>query len=264
MDPRTRLNELRQEWQPPEELRRSRPREVRLNAGGKALLALSGILLLGSVASGVLLHVKASGDHERRRMILDQGLDVEAQVVRRWATRGDNKRYWVEYSYNVDEEIRRGRETFRRSTWERLTPGSGVWVRYLPSDPRIHMIRGSSGGLMPLWLPYVIAAALVLPAFLVRLPVISERRLLTEGRPAPAVVTRIEKTQHGEVAHYSFSLLSGSIASGKTGPAKKLPPPGSVLCVIYEPDRSTHNKLYPLSLVRTAQPPVPLRNTLGP
>ena len=104
---------------------------------------------------------------------------------------------------------------------------------------------------MPLWLPYVIAAAMALAAFLVRLPLISERRLLAEGRPAPAVVTRIEKAQHGEVAHYSFSLMSGSIASGKTGPTKKQPPPGSVLCVIYEPDRAGHNKVYPLPLVRT-------------
>ena len=52
------------------------------------------------------------------------------------------------------------------------------------------------------------------------------------------------------MAHYELSLLSGATASGKTGPSKKPPAIGSELCVLYEPDRSRHNALYPLSLVR--------------
>jgi hypothetical protein len=105
---------------------------------------------------------------------------------------------------------------------------------------------------MPLWLPYPVAGALALASFLIAREIRRQRRLLAEGRPAPALVTRHEGNRQGKVAHYEFPLLSGALARGKAGPQKKPPAVGSLLCVLYEPDRMRNNSLYPLSLVRPA------------
>ena len=255
MDPRIQLNEARQTWHPPEELERSRPREVRLTGAGRALVALAVFFFLGSAAAGLLLHIKASTDHEHRRQLLEQGKDLEAQVIRRGTTRRDHPRYWAEYAFSVDGRTYQGRLQAGRRSWERMDEGTSLPVRYLPSEPQIHLVQGSEGDLMPLWLPYFIACALALAGWLVTRPLVSQRRLLAEGRPAPAVVTHHEKTQHGPVMHYMFSLLSGATARGKAGPQKTPPPPGTTLCVIYEPDRARHHGIYPLSLVSIAGSP---------
>jgi len=253
MDPKTRLQELKRHWRPPGELEQSRPRELRLKPAGVALVLLAAAFMAGSIALGVLLHLKASADHELRRELVEFGRDLDAQVLRHWTTRGKPTRYWVEYAYQVEGPAHRGRVELGRKAWQALDAGAVLPVRYLPSDSAKHFIRGHEGDRMPLWLPYLIGAALAFAAWLVTRPLVSQRRLLAEGRPAPAVVTRHERTQHGAVVHYIFSLLSGASAQGKMGPQKKPPAPGSILCVLYEPDRTQHNAVYPLSMVRTAR-----------
>jgi hypothetical protein len=254
MDPITQLNQLARCWCPPGELEQCRPRELRLKPAGIILVLLAMALLAGAFSLGLLLHLKASADHELRGQVVEFGKDVEARIIRRWTNRGKNTRYWIEYSYQVEGQSHRGRIELRRSAWLAEEPGAILPLRYLPSDPAQHLVRGHEGELMPLWLPYLIGPALALAAWLVTRPLISQRRLLAEGRPAPAVVTRHEKTQHGVVVHYVFSLLSGALAHGKIGPQRKPPALGSILCVLYEPERTRHTAVYPLSLVRTARP----------
>lgn len=252
---RARLQELRHTWEAPPELDRSRPRELRLKPAGRAIIGLVILMIAGSIAAGVLMSVKARSDHEQRRQLITSGRDTNGTVVRRWTTRGDNRKYLVGFEYNVDSRNYEGRIQVGRGTWGRMEEGASLPVRYLPADPALHLVPGWESKPMPLWLPYVVAAAIGLGAWLATRPIASQRRLLGEGRPAPAIITRHEKTQHGVVAHFAFPQLSGAVTEGKLGPQKKPPQVGSVVCVLYEPDRVAHHSAYPLSLVRTAHLP---------
>jgi hypothetical protein len=259
MDLRGQLNELKYTWRPPTELRRSRPREVLLTGAGRTLLTTSILLLLAAPLTGALLHAKAAWEREQRQMLLSDGILIPAVITRHWKSGGKESHYWVEYLYQVGEKRCRGRMEVGRSSWNLLVTGATLQVRYLPSDPQVHLVLGHENGMIPPWLPYLAATVMGAGAWLMTRPVASQRRLLSEGRPMPAIVTGLKDAKHAKIAQYSFATLSGGIVSGETSPQRKSPSLGECLCVLYEPDRPGHNSTYPLPLVRVARldPPNP-------
>ena len=102
------------------------------------------------------------------------------------------------------------------------------------------------------WVAYVAALTLAALAALIALPIRSQRRLLVEGRPAPAVVTRrhLNKSTHGSQyqIEYEFRLLNGAPRTGRSASGKMLEV--QLIAVLYEPDNPARNAPYPLSLVR--------------
>jgi hypothetical protein len=84
-----------------------------------------------------------------------------------------------------------------------------------------------------------------------------QRRLLADGRAAPALVTQHNRhrTSHGGTYRtlvYEFPLMSGGVASGKSHTSRTAPEVGSVICIIYDPDSPQRNTVYPMSLVTPA------------
>ncbi len=255
MDPRAVLGECKGNWKPPAEFEYSRPREYRLTGAGRALLAFSILLLVSAIAAGVVLHLKASSDHRERQAVAERGLDSSAEVTRRWSTRGKDAKYWIEYEYSVGGQQYKYKMEPGRNRWSRLKEGSVLPVRYLSENPRSHFIPGLEEQLMPLWVPYLIAALLAAISWLSHYPLSRQRHLLQEGRPAPAVITEHKKTKDGKIAHYSFLQFSGSIGTGHMSPQKNPPEVGSLVCVLYEPDRAKNNAKYPLALVCSPHAP---------
>ena len=101
--------------------------------------------------------------------------------------------------------------------------------------------------MLPFWFPYLLAAMLAVPAFLLPIPVRRQARLLAEGRPAPGRVTGFKKTDKAIRVQYEFRLLNGALAKGKVN-RSKAPVEGAPLCVLYDPENPRRNALYPLSL----------------
>ena len=250
MDSRSVLIEARRTWQPPTELQRSCPREVRLKAAGRMLLAIAVICLLGAPLAGALLHVKATADRNQRRELTAKGQDGRAVVTRRWIEKGEHPRYLVYYSYEAAGRSFRGRIGVTYSTWTRLEQGIELPVRYMPLDPQRHLVPGHEDQLMPLWLPYLVAGAAAAAGWLLTLPLRWQRRLLSEGRPAPGVALSHKRSQHMIVVRYAFMTLSGAIVEGKSEAVKNPPPVGSLLCILYEQDNARNNRAYPFSLSR--------------
>jgi hypothetical protein len=118
------------------------------------------------------------------------------------------------------------------------------------------VLAGTTPGVMPLWLPVLVALAIAGGGWGCLAVLAAERRLLMEGRPAPAMVTAHLKhhSQHGthRSMTYDFLLLNGAMTSGKSSTSSKPPAIGSVICVIYDADRPSRSKPYPFSLVRPA------------
>ena len=83
-----------------------------------------------------------------------------------------------------------------------------------------------------------------------------EWQLVANGRPAPAVVTRLRRrrTQHGaqNIVHYEFPLIGGGACQGHYNIARKSMPEGSVICVLYDPDNPRRSAPYPMCLVKLA------------
>jgi hypothetical protein len=119
-------------------------------------------------------------------------------------------------------------------------------------------VSARQAGAPPTWVPFVVSAALILLSVLCRLLVNRERHLVSEGRAAPAIVTGHFKrhSSHGgthRYIKYEYRLLSGAVMKGRMS-VGKLPAPGSVICVLYDPNEPRRTSRCPPTLVRPAIP----------
>jgi hypothetical protein len=240
---------------PPPGLNRSRPREVRLTAAGKALVVVAVLCFAGAVFAGVAMQRVALRQAAARQRMVEKGVVVDGEVIRLWRGSGDSKEPWVAYRFEAGARAYAGQSTISLSRWRALKPGAVLAIRYVPDAPEQNILAGRRRGAMPLWLPSLVAVALAALGWLCLFALRKERRLLMEGRPAPAVVLKHTKVHgaHGSTHRsmtYQFPLLNGAIATGKSATSSKPPAVGSVITVVYDPDRPKRSKPYPMSLVR--------------
>jgi hypothetical protein len=257
MDTKFLLEQVRRNWTPPRGLARSRPRQVRLSAGGKALMALAIALVAGGLAAGVGLGWVASRDADESRLFHLESVSTHGVITRLWRARGNQRQPWMAYQFAAEGRTLQRSAKVSLRFWRELQVGTSLPIRYVPSRPEINYPFDFSPKPMPPWLPALIAVALVFGGLLTTLPVRIQRKLLSEGRPAPAIVTKHEDIHRGKAGrkhdkkyHYEFSLLTGATGKGHAGPAKNPPAIGATIIVMYHPEDPRKNVPYPLSLVR--------------
>jgi len=256
MNPSAQLLEYRRIWTPPKGLGHSAPRPVRLTREGIAVLVMGGLLLAGAAAAGIGLGGMATRQAGEGRMLREQGVEVRGVITRLRRTRGDDPELRVYYRFASPDGTHTGHANAPRRLWDELREGSELPIRYLPSNPAVSVPSGWDRNVLPMLAVVACAASLVLAGVLVIWRVRREVYLLSEGRAAPAVVTRLRKVHHhhhhqqGTVVYYEFLLLSGAAAEGKYGPLRRPPAVGSTLSVVYDPDNLRRSACYPLRLVR--------------
>lgn len=245
--------EMRWTFSLPPELERSAPRDVGLTRTGRALIVVAWLLAAGAIAAGVALHVEAKRQWDAAMDFDRRGVTATAIVDRLWRKSGDGKPAFAAFHFEVNGARIDGESRMQLSAWRELRAGSTVPVRYLPDDPRRFVLAGQRRGRMPFAVPYFVSAALAALALLCLEPVRRQRRLLSEGRPAPAVVTAVRKTRgssgetHREMV-YEFHVLAGTLATGKAA-ASKAAAVGTTISVVYDPEQPKRNRPYPFSLV---------------
>jgi hypothetical protein len=255
VDDRAQIVDLQRIFVTPPELLGSRPRDITLSAGGRALYVLAIALLGAALIAGVAFYLQASQQAQRWRIFDRDSVAGEATVTRLWRGSGDPKPYLVAYSFEASGRTYGGQSRVPSSVWRTLETGSSTAVRYLPDDPAQNAIVGTQRRQLPIWVAFVLAAVLGACGALCFVVLNSQRRLLMDGRAAPALVTAIVRhhTTHGGTYRsikYRFPLLSGGVASGKSESSRKPPPVGTVMCIVYDPDRPTRSRPYPFPLVR--------------
>jgi hypothetical protein len=238
------------------ELTYSRPRDVALTGGGRALVVFAVLLFVAAIGAGVGMYNAARRHAEERRAIAAEGVTTTG-VVTRLRSDGDDRRR-VSYEFAVNGRVVRGERQVSTERRQTLQVGSPIDVRYLPSDPTVHEMGGRPRSGIPIALAFVFAPAIAAFGVLCLVLIHRQRRLLSEGRVASATVTGHEKHHgsHGGTHRsisFTFKLLSGAMASGKSGASSKPPALGSVITVVYDPDRPRRNAVYPFSLVRPAR-----------
>src|SRR5262245_17008544 len=190
MHPRQQLLELAHRWVPPAGLDRSRPRRVTFTAGGWALAVVAAALVVAGCVAGIVLFSLASTQQREQLRLRAQGMNVDAVVTRLWISNGENTRRFVAFQFDAGGRLFEGRQQLPRGVWSELKVGSTIPVRYDPSNPLVHVPFGGERRRLGHWTAYVAALALAGLGALLVVPLRSQRRLLVEGRPAPAVVTR--------------------------------------------------------------------------
>jgi hypothetical protein len=245
--------EITHNWNPPESLGYSSLRPVRLARGGIAIATIAVVVTIGGMVLGAVIGEKSRRQAVERDLLRDQGLVTEATVLRVWRSGGEDSEHRVRYSFEV-----RGREILASHSapsaiWRTLEEGSRLPVRYVPANPAINHPTAWNPGVVPwfiaLLVPLMFLGMAGLMTFLIR----GQWRLLSEGRPAPGIVTGYRKSDKAVSVLYEFRLLNGATRKGRGtagGRRKTLPPIGSVVCVLYDPENPRRNGLYPFPFVR--------------
>ena len=244
-------------WEPPLELQRSTPREVRFTAAGKAAVIGMMLLITAAVVSSALLAAKSRSDEQRWTAWQADAVSTRGEVTGlRKRGSGDDARYYVDYSYQVDKTSYAATGKVRSGEWRRLNKGMALPVFYRGSEPGQSWIAGHEPRGVPSFAPVLTGLALLFPVPFVFNALRRQKRLLEEGRAALAKVVTMKKVQrqHHSVyrVRYEFRTLSGGLAKGKAEVNKNVPAEGSEITVLYHPDDPEWNTRYPLSLVRVA------------
>jgi hypothetical protein len=216
-------------------------------------MALAWLLAAVAVVAGIALHLeaqrqlRAASDFDRR------AVSANAVVDRLWRKTGDGKPAYAAFHFDANGARIAGESRMRLAVWRELRTGSTMTVRYLPESPRSFVVAGERRGRLPVVVPYAVSTTLAVAALLCVGAVRRQRVLLSEGRPARAVVTTVKKSKgaHGETHRamvYQFRVLAGTIATGK-GAAGKDSDVGTTISIVYDPERPTRNRPYPFSLV---------------
>ena len=251
MDPRAVLNQALKTWRSPEELVRSRPRDVSLTCSGAFIVGLALIMLFAGMAAGFGLYIKFSRDLEIRNQILRFGSDAQARITRHFISNGKARTHYVEYTYQISGHTYVGRQQIEPKAWPGLLERGILNIRYLRMDPAKHIAPGYGPDLPPAWVAVIIAGVLFFIAWMLFRMISMQRHLLSEGQCAPAVVVRISKSSHGKKSpHYTFLDRNGRLFDGKMGPHRNPPPTGTIISVIYEPDREKRNLAYPFPFIK--------------
>ncbi len=245
-----RLEDLRQNWKAPRELSRALPREVQLAACGMALAVVGALLLAGAAAAYLALHAAALRGAQREARLDQQGVNTEATITRLWRRSGKERRTMVTYQFQHDGHIYEGSAGVPQKAWRGLREGEPLAVRYMAGDPAENEPRDWRKSPIPEWLPMTLAAVFAAIGALLFYWIGRQKRLLSEGRTAPGIVTHYTCGQHGSKwAHYEFAV-GRAVSKGAAGVSKGSPKVGDTVCVVYEAENPRHNARYPMELVK--------------
>ena len=259
------LFQVRHDWTPPDGLDHAFPRAVALTRSGWVLVVIAILLLAGGINAGVTLGVAASRDARDERLMQQENGVADAVITRVWRTRGEHPQSWISYQFDAQGKSHSQDFKVPLRMWQGLEAGSHLPVRFAVLRPDLNHPLGLSLERIPPAVPFLVAFWLVIWSPILLLPIRRQRFFLSEGRPAPGVVTKHEKMQRGSSGEkrgmkyrFDFHVLSGAAGSGSAGPVKSPPPVGSRITVLYDPENPRRNVPYPLPapLVRLDYPAV--------
>jgi hypothetical protein len=238
----------------PPELLGSVPRDVRLTAGGMALVAVAIVCVLGALAAAIAMSIAYSRVGTERRLRDRESVLADAEVVQVALQRGEHPRRVVTYRYGLDGRSYMGRTTLRENDRRDMTRGTPIRIEYLPSRPEASWIAGDRPSGFPIWLiPLTALGLLAMGAFIGR-GIRRQWILLSEGRVALARVTTFKKVHRDKHrafrVSYEFQTLSGATQTSRCEIGKAPPPVGAVIPIVYHRDKPAWSAAYPLQLVR--------------
>lgn len=251
------LSKLMEGWAPPDGLDRSRPRQVRLAARGILLSVVCTAVAIGGLIGAIWLARENRRQEAEARLMAQQAQETQGEVTRLWETGGKSDEHRVAYRFTIDDREFPGSQSIQSRYWRSLQVGSPIPVRYLPSDPTHNYPSQSPPEPTPAWLAILVGGYCIAAAGVLVFKVERERHLLADGRPAPAVVTRLRtrRTRYGprNIIRYEFPLFDGGTGKGRCNVRRRSIPEGSVICVLYDPDNPRRSAAYPMCLVRLAE-----------
>jgi hypothetical protein len=250
------FSEKAKTWEPPAELQTSTPRQVQLTRLGKTVAVLATLLALFAVGLTGWMMNQAEADAARWSSWQSDATPAQGHITyMRQTVSGKNRVYRVEYAYPVGDLTYGGVGTVSEREWKFMRQGDGIRVFYRKSEPGLSWISGHEPKGVPWWAGPLTGTAMLIAPILLVWNLRRQRRLLEEGWPAKATITRVTRVrqQKGGATYridYAFDTMNGDPATGRSQARENVPNEGSQATVLYVPENARRNALYPLCMVR--------------
>ena len=237
-------------WQPPDGLGYSSLRPVQLTGQGYALVVIGVVFAIGALVLGVFLVNQSHREAGVREQLRREGTETSAVVTRVWRTGGEEDKRMVAYRFTAGGREIDGRSSAPSAIWRGLKKEAPLAVRFVPGHPEISHPAGWEKSVTPIWLAFFAGGCLLLAPVIFAVMIRKQSSLLSEGRPAPGVVTGVKRADKAVFVLYEFQLLSGAVMKGRSNGGRRTPGVGSPVCVLYDRDNPRRNAVYPLCLVK--------------
>ena len=235
----------------PSELMGQLPRRTCIsNNGIRMAIAATGLLafavFLSYVVVGNSLKAMRTSDTLRRE-------GSEAVGLVGWTHKSE-----VDYTFTVDGRSFTGEASMPNQVAKSLDRFDRLPIRYLPSNPVINHPAAWEESRSP-WLGIALAILSAAGAFLPLGWLRNDRRLVAEGKPTVAVITKwVRGSKGGAGADYEFRTECGSATTGSTRSAMfdwnvVRQKTGVAICVLYLPTNPRQNLPYEELGYRVAQ-----------
>ncbi len=252
MERSEQLAELLRNWKPPAELSGSLPRPVRLSSRGTVLaIAMAINLAIGGFAA-VFVTMQSARETRVQEQLQREGVPIDAVITRLWVSSDKSHTHKVSYQFPYQGLFYPGESSAPRDVWRELRAGTRLPVRFLPSSPAVSQPTPWKNPPTPVWLAPFVGLFLAAVAALIGVPLVKQRRLLAEGRTAPAIVTGYRKGKSCRLLDGEFALPGGAVIPIRGGQVRTYPEIGSTICVLYDREDPRRNAPYPLPFVDAA------------
>lgn len=245
-------------WEAPAELQTSTPRRVQLTRLGMTTNILAGVIAVVAVTLTGFMMNQAEADATRWKAWQADATPVRGQITyMRQTISGKNRVYRVEYSYPVGNLTYGGAGRVDQREWKYMREGDSIRVFYRRGQPGQSWISGHEPKGMPWWVAPLTGTAMLIGPVLMMWNLRRQRRLLEEGLPAKATVTRVSlvRQQKGPPVYrvsYSFQTENGESLTGRSQSRTEAPSEGTAITILYLPNNAKRNAQYPLCMVRVA------------
>jgi len=237
-------------WQPPDGLGYSSLRPVQLTGQGYALVVLGVVFAIGALTLSAFLVNESHREAGVREQLRREGTETSAVVTRVWRAGDKEGTRMVAYRFTAGGREIDGRSSTPSATWRGLKKDAPLAVRFVPGHPEISHPAGWEKSVTPFWLAFLVGGCLLVVPAIFAAMIRKQSSLLSEGRPAPGVVTGVKRADKAVFVLYECQLLSGAVVKGRSNGCRRTPGIGSPVCVLYDPDNPRRNAVYPLCLVK--------------
>ena len=231
----------------PSELTGPLPRRTCLAKNGIVSAIVVTILLVAAGAMSFRPSMNALQKMQTKATLRNSGSDVIGKVER---TRG----YYLDYSFAVDGRSFTGHAFMPDRIQASLKESDPISIRYLTSNPATNRPADWDESDPLVWLPFFLPIILGLISVIVMVFMRIDRRLVAEGTPAVAVVTKF--TEHhgrsgGFTIKYEFRNEDGTVITGSSECDDRPETDGSI-CILYMPKNPRRNQAYSTLWYRVA------------
>jgi len=237
----------------PIELTGPLPRKVRSSPGGIQSAFFAAAVVALALAGTSWVAMRGVHEFQNREALRSEGVEATGQVTGFSHTGKHNGILVVQYSFLVNGISFPGKADVPRQLERDVKGSSTLPIRYVPANPAVSHPADWDEPLFSAVVPLMFPILPVAVGIMMLVSGNKERRLLAEGLPAIATITKSYRlSKGGYKSNYEFRTEDGGVGTGTNSFAGP-PEIGTTFCVIYFPQNPRRNLPYPLDDYRVDQ-----------